>query len=102
VMARFQGIWPKLEALPSPDGLPGHQDRRQVELLGRRSRNLFVKFDEIVPPAQWAEPHDLFQDALLCIAYACEGWVAGDAERWKQNMEKAHTQIRPLMRRLAA
>jgi len=100
VLERFRGIWSKLDPLPPPNGVPDAGERQRVELLGRRSRNLFVKFDEIVPPAQWSEPHDLFQDALLCIAYACEGWVAGDAERWEQNMEKARAQVRPLLRRL--
>jgi len=100
VLERFQGIWSRVEALAPPNGVPAASDGLRVELLAKRSRNLFVKFDEIVPPAAWAEPHDLFQDALLCIAYACEGWIAGDAARWEQNLEKARLQIRPLLRRL--
>jgi len=100
VLERFQGIWTKVEALPSPDGPAPLAESAPIELLAKRARNLFVKFDEIVPPAAWAEPHDLFQDALLCIAYACEGWIAGDAARWEQNLEKARLQIRPLLRRL--
>ena len=100
-LQRFRGIWGKFEALPPPpNGGPPEPDRKPVELLGRRARNLFVRFDEVVPPAQWAEPHDLFQDALLCIAYACEGWASGDAARWEQNVEKARVQVRPLLRRL--
>ena len=100
VMSRFGGIWSKVDALTSPNGAVSDEERARIELLARRSRNLFVKFDEIVPPAEWAEPHDLFQDALLCIAYACEGWIAGDAQRWEQNMEKARVQLQPLLRRL--
>ena len=101
VLERFRGLWGSVETLgPPPNGVPAEQERRRVELLGKRCRNLFTKFDEVVPPSQWAEPHDLFQDALLCIAYACEGWVAGDAARWEQNLEKARVQVRPLMRRL--
>jgi hypothetical protein len=100
VIERFEGIWSKIEALPSPNGAAPPAESSRVELLAKRSRNLFVKFDEIVPPAEWAEPHDLFQDALLCIAYACEGWVAGDAGRWEQNLEKARVQVAPLLRRL--
>ena len=100
IMERFRGMWSKVELLPSPGGVPPEAERSRVELLARRSRNLFVKFDEIVPPAEWAEPHDLFQDALLCVAYACEGWVAGDAPRWDQNLEKARLQLKPLLRRL--
>ncbi|MDH4179179.1 MAG: hypothetical protein OEV33_01610 [Armatimonadota bacterium] len=101
VSQRFRGIWTKFEALPPPpNGGPPEPDAKRVDLLGKRSRNLFVRFDEVVPPAQWAEPHDLFQDALLCIAYACEGWVAGDEERWAANLEKARVQIKPLLRRL--
>lgn len=102
ILHRFQGLWTALEALPPPpDGVPSEEERRRVELLGRRCRNLFTKFDEVVPPTQWAEPHDLFQDALLCMAYACEGWVSGEAARWEQNLEKARVQVHPLMRRLA-
>lgn len=100
VVQRFQGIWGKLEALPPPNGLPVEKERAVVELLAKRARNLFTKFDEVVPPADWAEPHDLFQDALLCVAYACEGWVAGDTPRWDQNLEKARLQLKPLLRRL--
>ncbi len=101
VLKRFRGIWTKFEALPPPpNGGPPEPDSKQAGLLGKRARNLFVRFDELVPPAQWAEPHDLFQDALLCIAYACEGWVAGDPERWSHNSEKARLQIDPLLNRL--
>ena len=100
VLARFGGIWSKVESLPPPDGAAPPGEATRVELLAKRSRNLFVKFDEIVPPAEWSEPHDLFQDALLCIAYACEGWGAGDSARWEQNLEKARVQLRPLLRRL--
>lgn len=101
ILQRFRGMWSKFEALPPPpNGGPPAADGTRVDLLGKRSRNLFVRFDEVVPPAQWAEPHDLFQDALLCIAYACEGWVAGDEERWAANVEKAQVQIKPLLRRL--
>ncbi|UCC67420.1 MAG: hypothetical protein JSV79_09830 [Armatimonadota bacterium] len=101
VLQRFRGIWTKFEAFPPPpNGGPPEPDAKRVELIGKRSRNLFVRFDEVVPPAEWAEPHDLFQDALLCIAYACEGWVAGDSERWEHNLDKARVQIEPLLRRL--
>jgi len=100
IMSRFDGIWGKIDALASPNGAISGEERSRVELFARRSRNLFVKFDEIVPPAEWSDPHDLFQDALLCIAYACEGWIAGDVERWEQNLEKARVQLQPLMRRL--
>ena len=102
ILQRFGGIWEAVEALsPPPNGAPSEQERKRVELLGKRSRNLFQRFDEVVPPEEdWSEPHDLFQDALLCIAYACEGWVSGDAARWEQNLEKARVQIRPLLRRL--
>lgn len=100
VVQRFQGIWGKVEALPPPNGSPDEKDRAAVELLGKRARNLFVKFDEILPPTQWSEAHDLFQDALLCIAYATEGWAAGDTDRWDHHLEKARVQIRPLLRRL--
>jgi hypothetical protein len=100
IMSRFGGIWGKIDALVSPNGAVSSEERSRIELLARRSRNLFVKFDEIVPPAEWSDPHDLFQDALLCIAYACEGWVAGDVGRWEQNIEKARVQLQPLMRRL--
>ncbi len=102
VMKRFHGMWGKVESLPSPNGLPEEKDRSAVELLGKRARNLFVRFDEIVPPSRWSEPHDLFQDALLCIAYATEGWAVGDAERWEQNLEKARVQVEPLLRRLGS
>ena len=100
VIKRFQGIWGKVEALPPPNGLPEEKAKAALDLLAKRSRNLFVRFDEVVPPSRWAEPHDLFQDALLCVAYACEGWTSGDADRWEQNLEKARVQIRPLLRRL--
>lgn len=100
VLQRFHGIWDRLEALQAPNGHADGAAAQRVELLGRRARNLFTKFDEIVPPAEWAEPHDLFQDALLCVAYATEGWAHGDADRWEQNMEKAKAQLRPLLRRL--
>jgi hypothetical protein len=100
VLERFGGIWSKVEAMPSPNGAAPAAERARVELLAKRSRNLFVKFDEIMPPREWAEPHDLFQDALLCIAYACEGWVTGDVPRWEQNLEKARVQVRPLLKRL--
>jgi hypothetical protein len=100
VMQRFRGLWEKLEALETPNGHADPAAASRVELLGRRARNLFTKFDEVVPPAEWSEPHDLFQDALLCIAYATEGWAHGDAGRWEQNMEKAKAQLRPLLRRL--
>jgi hypothetical protein len=100
IIRRFDGIWGKVEALSAPDGVPPEEDAKRVELLGKRARNLFVRFDEVIPPARWAEPHDLFQDALLCVAYACEGWATGDAERWDQNLEKAEMQVRPLLRRL--
>jgi hypothetical protein len=100
VMQRFQGMWSKVDSLPPPDGAASPEEATRVDLLGKRARNLFVRFDEIVPPSEWAEEHDLFQDALLCIAYACEGWVAGAGERWERNMEKARTQAGPLLRRL--
>jgi len=100
VLARFDGLWSKVETLPSPDGAVSEEEKSRVELLARRARNLFVKMDEIVPPGEWSEPHDLFQDAMLCLAYATEGWAAGDADRWEQNMEKARVQIQPLLRRL--
>ncbi len=100
IISRFHGIWDKLTVLPTPNGAVDHAEAQKVELLGRRARNLFVKFDEFIPPADWSEPHDLFQDALLCIAYATEGWAAGDESRWEQNLEKARAQIRPLLRRL--
>lgn len=100
VLERFQGMWARVEALPPPDGRAPTPDRARVELLGKRARNLFVRFDDIAPPAEWAEPHDLFQDALLCIAYACEGWAAGNAPRWEQHLEKARAQLQPLLRRL--
>ncbi len=102
VMKRFQGIWGKVESLPSPNGVPEAKEQSAAELLAKRARNLFVRFDEVVPPSRWAEPHDLFQDALLCIAYASEGWAAGDSDRWEQNMEKARVQVKPLLRRLEA
>jgi hypothetical protein len=100
VIQRFQGIWGKLETLAPPNGMPAEKESAAVELLAKRARNLFTKFDEVVPPVEWSDPHDLFQDALLCIAYACEGWIAGDLERWEQNIEKARVQLQPLMRRL--
>jgi hypothetical protein len=100
IIQRFDGIWNKVEALSPPNGVPSERNAKQVTLLGRRARNLFVRFDEVIPPMRWAEPHDLFQDALLCVAYACEGWATGDADRWDQNLEKAEVQIRPLLRRL--
>jgi hypothetical protein len=100
IMQRFHGIWDKLEVLEAPNGHAEEAAVQRMELLGRRARNLFTKFDEIIPPTEWAEPHDLFQDALLCIAYATEGWAHGQADRWEQNMEKARTQLRPLLRRL--
>jgi hypothetical protein len=100
IIRRFDGIWNKVEALPPPNGTPPERDAKRAELLGKRSRNIFVRFDEVIPPARWAEAHDLFQDALLCIAYACEGWASGDFDRWDQNLEKAEVQIRPLLRRL--
>jgi hypothetical protein len=100
IMSRFDGMWNMVEALPAPNGRPSEREAKRVELLGKRARNLFVRFDEVVPPAQWTEPHDLFQDAMLCVAYACEGWASGDAVRWDQNLEKAEVQIRPLLRRL--
>ncbi|GEM_PF-1594227 len=100
VMRRFAPIWERVGALAAPDGAADEEDRRVVELLGKRARNLFSRLDEISPPALWSEPHDLFQDALLCVAYACEGWVSGDAGRWEQNLEKARVQVVPLLRRL--
>ena len=100
IIARFQGIWDKLTVLPAPNGVVDQAEAAKVDLLGRRSRNLFVKFDELVPPTEWSESHDLFQDALLCIAYATEGWVSGDLERWEHNLEKARVQMRPLLKRL--
>jgi len=100
VMKRFDGIWSKVEALPSLNGLPEAKEKTPVGLIAKRARNLFMKFDEVMPPTQWAEPHDLFQDALLCIAYACEGWAAGDSDRWDHNLEKARVQIEPLKKRL--
>jgi glycerol uptake facilitator protein len=100
IISRFQGIWDKFDALPPPNGAVAGAEATRVELLGRRSRNLFVKFDEVLPPTEWSEAHDLFQDALLCIAYAVEGWVAGDTHRWEQNLEKARVQIKPLLKRL--
>jgi glycerol uptake facilitator protein len=100
IITRFDGIWEKLLALPEPNGVPDHDAAAKVELLGRRARNLFVKFDEVVPPSEWSEPHDLFQDALLCLAYATEGWATGDHTRWDVHMEKAKVQILPLLRRL--
>jgi glycerol uptake facilitator protein len=100
ILSRFQGLWEKITLLPSPNGAVDHAEAQKLELLGRRARNLFVKFDEVIPPAEWSEPHDLFQDALLCIAYATEGWASGDADRWEQNLEKARAQIAPLLRRL--
>jgi hypothetical protein len=102
VLARFDGVWSKVETLPSPDGAVAEEEKSRIELLGRRARNLFVKMDEIVPPSEWSEPHDLFQDAMLCLAYATEGWAACDADRWEQNMEKARVQVQPLLRRLRA
>jgi hypothetical protein len=100
VLERFHGIWSKLDALPEPTGPAAPAEAQKAELLGRRARNLFVKFDEFLPPAEWSQPHDLFQDALLCIAYATEGWAKGDRNRWEVHMEKARAQIRPLLRRL--
>jgi hypothetical protein len=101
VMRRFRPLWTKFEALPPPpDGEAAETERSPVELLGKRSRNLFARFDEVVPPTEWSEEHDLFQDALLCIAYASEGWVAGDRARFDENAEKARVQVRPLLRRL--
>jgi hypothetical protein len=100
IISRFYGIWEKLEATPPPNGAADPAETQKLELLGRRARNLFVKFDEIIPPAEWAEPHDLFQDALLCLAYATEGWVSGEEGRWEQNLEKARAQIAPLLKRL--
>ena len=99
VLRRFQSMWTKVEAFPPLDGAPDESARSQVALLAKRARNLFVRFDEVVPPVRWAEPHDLFQDALLCIAFACEGYAAGDPARWRENVEKARVQIRPLLRR---
>jgi len=102
VLKRFRDLWSKLEALPPPpDGQAPEELRSRVELMGRRSRNLFARLDEVSPPSAWAEPHDLFQDALLCIAYAAEGWTAGDQERWETNLEKARVQVEPLLRRLS-
>jgi hypothetical protein len=100
ILQRFHGIWQKLTALETPNGRADAAAAQRVELLGRRARNLFVKFDEVVPPVDWSEPHDLFQDAMLCVAYATEGWAHGDADRWQQNLQKARVQIRPLLRRL--
>ncbi len=100
IIARFRGIWDKIIALPEPNGAVEASEAAKAELLGRRSRNLFMKFDEVVPPSDWAEPHDMFQDALLCIAYAAEGWISGDTDRWEHNLEKARIQIRPLLKRL--
>lgn len=100
IITRFDGLWQKLTALPEPNGVPDQETAAKVELLGRRARNLFVKFDEVVPPSEWAEPHDLFQDALLCIAYATEGWTTGDHNRWEVHLEKAKVQLQPLLRRL--
>ncbi len=100
VLARFDGIWSKVESLPTPDGAVSEEEKSRIELLGRRARNLFVKLDEIVPPGEWSEPHDLFQDAMLCLAYATEGWAASDTDRWEQNIEKARVQVQPLLRRL--
>ncbi len=50
ILDRFRGIWDKLEALPEPNGPAAPAQAKQVELLGRRARNLFVKFDEFLPP----------------------------------------------------
>ena len=100
-LKRFRDLWSKLEAVPAPpNGQVAEELRSRVELMGRRSRNLFTRLDEVSPPSAWAEPHDLFQDALLCIAYATEGWTAGNQERWETNLEKARVQVEPLLRRL--
>lgn len=100
-LKRFRDLWSRLEALPPPpNGQVEEELRSRVELMGRRSRNLFTRLDEVSPPSAWAEPHDLFQDALLCIAYATEGWTVGNQERWETNLEKARVQVEPLLRRL--
>lgn len=100
VIQRFQGIWRKIDSLSPPNGLPSEQEKAAVELLGKRARNIFVRFDVIIPPSDWAESHDLFQDSMLCLAYATEGWAVGDIVRWQQNLEKARVQIQPLLRRM--
>jgi len=101
-LKRFRDLWSRLEALgPPPNGQVEEEVRSRVELMGRRSRNLFTRLDEVSPPSAWAEPHDLFQDALLCIAYATEGWTVGNQERWETNLEKARVQVEPLLRRLS-
>jgi len=102
VLKRFRDLWAKFEAVPPPpNGQAPEALRSRLELMGRRSRNLFTRLDEVSPPSAWAEPHDLFQDALLCIAYATEGWTAGNQERWETNLEKARVQVEPLLRRLS-
>ena len=99
VLERYE----KAKLILAEAGPPGASAEREGELAPRmelsrkRFRNLFAKLDEILPPGDLSTAHDLFQDALLCLSYAAGAWLEGDRGKWADFLEKAESQVRPLL-----
>lgn len=88
---------PPAAELPTP---PGEQ-RERVVLAANRFRNIFMRCDEITPPAALATGHDIFQDACMCMVYAVQHWERGEGQKAADYLEQASHQAGPLLRHKA-
>jgi hypothetical protein len=100
VLDRYHNLKPALAQAGPPPSLAARDSdlARPVELARKRFRNLFARLDEILPPADLSTAHDLFQDALLCLSYAAAAWLEGDPRKWSDFLEKAESQVKPLLK----
>jgi len=85
---------PPSEQIPSPP----EAKRERLALAANRFRNLFMRCDEITPPAALATTHDIFQDACMCLTYALQHWERGEWQKAAEYLEQASHQAGPLLR----
>ncbi len=78
--------------------VPPEARKERLALAANRFRNLFMRCDEITPPAARATTHDIFQDACMCMTYALQHWERGEWQKSLEFLEQAGHQAGPLLR----
>jgi hypothetical protein len=101
VIQRYLKETTVVEAAGAPsEQLPALPQAKQARVLlaANRFRNLFMRCDEITPPAALATTHDVFQDACMCMTYAVQHWERGEWQKAADYLEQAGHQAGPLLR----
>jgi hypothetical protein len=80
---------------------PPEEHKERLSLAVGRFRNIFMRCDEITPPAWLATMHDVFQDACMCMTYGIQHWERGEPDRAQEFFEQAEHQAGPMLRHKA-